>query len=208
MKLYAFYKSSASWRVRIGLNLKSVPYEVVPVNLAEGVDQHSPEHTARNGMRQVPVLEVEHGVYLSQSMAILAWLDRVYPEPRLFPDDPIALARALQLAETVNSGIQPFQNRTTVQRLEGAGVAPAPWIKERIVAGLNGLEAAARETAGRWLVGDALSIAEVFVIPQLFSARGYEVDVSTYPTLARIEHQLADHPAFLQARPEAQPDFR
>ncbi len=206
LRLYAFWKSSASWRVRIGLHLKQQPFELVPVNLAAGADQHTAEHAASNPMRQVPVLEVSPGCYLSQSMAILAWLDKTFPEPRLFPEDPLWLARALQLAETVNSGIQPFQNRSTVLRLEAHGIPSAPWVTEAIVAGLQGLEGAARETAGEWLVGDALSIAEVFLIPQLFSARGYGVDLSPYPTLLRIEEKCAVLPAFIAARPEVQPD--
>ncbi len=208
MKLYNYWRSSASWRVRIALNLKGVAYEYVPVNLiANGGEQHGEAHRARNPMRQVPALELDDGRVLTQSVAIVEWLDETFATPALLPRDPYLRARARALVEVVNSGIQPLQNlepqRYVREELKGDATA---WTKHFIGRGMQALEALATETAGAFLVGDEVSFADVCLVPQMFAARRFGVDPATLPTLARIEAACAALPAFEAARPERQPD--
>jgi maleylpyruvate isomerase len=220
MRLYGYWRSSASYRVRIALALKGVTYEHVPVHLVrDGGEQRAPDYRAKNPMAQVPTLELEADldecegpegavVRLSQSIAILEWLDETYPTPPLFPKKALDRARARELAEIVNSGIQPLQNlplMAELKRLGGdqAGPAFARSVNEH---GLAALEAKASASAGRYLVGDDVTIADVCLVPQLYGARRFGVDVAAYPTLARVEAALVVLPAFAEAHPDRQPD--
>lgn len=211
MRLYGYWRSSASWRVRIGLLLKGVAWEYVPVHLVrEGGENKHPEHRARNPMGQLPVLEVpvpEGGTaYLSQSLAILTWLDATHPYPPLLPAEPLARARVWQLAEVVNSGIQPYQNLPLLGRLKGWGHDELAFAREHNLDGLTALEAMAERTAGRFLVGDAVSIADICLVPQLYSARRFGVDLDPMPTLRRVEAACLALPAFVDSHPDRQPD--
>jgi maleylpyruvate isomerase len=209
LTLYAYWRSSSSWRVRIGLALKGAPFALVPVNLLTG-EQHEPAHRARNPSGQVPVLEVEEGgrvLRLAQSMAILEWLDEVLPEPALLPREPAARARVRALAEHVNSGIQPYQNAIVLRRIEelvpgGTKAWAAEWNRR----GLDALEPAVREGAGRFCHGDAAGLADCYLVPQLHSAARFGVDLAPYPTLRRIDEACAALPAFQAAHPDRQPD--
>jgi maleylpyruvate isomerase len=210
LKLYSYWRSSSAWRVRIALQFKSIDCEIVPVHLLrDGGQQHRPEFGARNPMSQVPVLEEEGpaGIFrLTQSMAILEYLEERHPEPPLLPRDPAARARARQLAEIVNSGIQPLQNLKLQQELRGRGLDPAVLMKQFNVAGLNALEQLACTSAGRYLVGDEVTLADLMLIPQLYAARRLGVDVEAFPTLRRVELACEPLPAFKAAHPDAQPD--
>lgn len=209
-RLYSFWRSSASWRVRIGLNLKGVDYHLVPLNITSGV-QREDEHSARNPMRQVPTLEFESDgrrVALSQSIAILEMLEELHPEPSFFPSGTYLRARARELAEGVNAGIQPHQNTATIARMDAlrAGLG-AENARHYIEVGLAALERRARETAGRFLVGDSPSLADICVVPQLTSSRRFGIPVeSLFPTLVRAETSSLDLPAFQAAHPDRQPD--
>jgi maleylpyruvate isomerase len=211
MKLHGYWRSSASWRVRIALNLKGLAYEYAAVNLvADGGQQHADGYRALNPMEQVPTLEVDVGgeVHrLTQSIAILEYLEDRFPEPRLLPKDPYLRARARALAELVNSGIQPLQNlepqRYVREELKGDAKA---WTAHFIGRGMRALEALASETAGRYLVGDEVTVADVCLVPQMFAARRFGVDPATLPTLARVEAACDQLDAFAAARPERQPD--
>lgn len=211
MKLYNYWRSSASWRVRIALELKGVPYEYAPIHLLrDGGEQHGDEHRARNPMRQVPTLEfTENGVTrrLSQSVAILEFLEERFPAPALLPADVWLRARTRQLVETVNSGIQPLQNLEPMRyvRDELKGDASA-WTRHFIHRGMTALEAAAKETSGRYLVGDAVTLADLCLVPQMYAARRFGVDPNEFPTLARVEAECAAHEAFQRAHAERQPD--
>jgi maleylpyruvate isomerase len=214
MKLYTYWRSTSAWRVRIALGWKSLRHDVETVHLLEGGGrQHAPEFRALNASAQVPVLALDEvgpdGAprLLSQSMAILEYLEERQPHPPLLPRDPWLRGRARQLAEIVNSGIQPLQNLTTTQRVKDElGGDPDAWIRHFITRGLVSLERAAGATAATFLVGDAPTFADVFLVPQLYAARRYAVDLGAFPTLTRADAACATLPAFQAAHADAQPD--
>ena len=211
MILYGFYRSSATWRVRIALLLKKLDYELRPVNLirAGGGDQFRPEHAARNPMQQVPVLEVEEDgkkVHLAQSVAILEYLEERYPDPPLFPASRLLRARARQIAETVNSGIQPLQNTAVRVHVESLSIDADAWIRHWVTKGLAALEALVGETAGRYCIGDAVTVADLFVVPELEFAKRFALDLAAYPTLVRIGLACGELEAFQRAHASRQPD--
>ena len=209
MRLYSYWRSSSSWRVRIGLNLKGLTYEYVAVNLLAG-EQFSPEHRTRNPASQVPVLEAEAGgrrVTLVQSMAILEWLEERYPAPPLLPRDPEARAVVRALAELVNSGIQPLQNSAVLKMLkEKEPGYEKTWARHFITAGLASLERSIAPLGSRFASGDQPSLADCYLVPQLYSARRFGVDLAPYPSLRRIEEACDALPAFSAAHAERQPD--
>lgn len=209
MKLYAYWRSSASWRVRIGLELKGLDYEYVPVNLLHG-DQKSTGHRGLNPMAQVPVLEWEQDgqtLRMTQSMAILDLLDRSYPDATpLWPSDPFLRAKAFQLAEIVNAGIQPLQNLTVLGAIAELGGDKKQWGHDVIAQGLAAMQAAAAPTAGAYLVGNDVSIADILLIPQLYNARRFGVDLEPLGLLTAVEERCARRPAFDAAHPDNQPD--
>ncbi len=207
MKLHGYWRSTSSWRVRIGLELKRVPYEYQAVNLLKG-EQKSEAIAALNAFGQVPVLVLDDGFALSQSMAILELLDELHPSPPLLPGDARRRARARQIAELVNSGTQPLQNLGTLERVRAlAGDAAAKaWASSAITTGLDAVESIARTTAGQYLVGDDVTLADVLVVPQLYNARRYGADPARWPTLATCEAQAGELEAFRRAHPDRQPD--
>ena len=208
MKLYNYWRSSASWRVRIALHYKGVPFEYVPVQIVER-EQNQPEYGKKNPMQQVPTLECEEDgrlVHLAQSLAILEYLEERYPTPPLLPAGRVARARARQLAECVNAGIQPFQNLPVLGFIkDDLGGDSAAFARRWNTRGLEALEVLA-QGAGRFLVGDAPSIADVCLIPQLYSARRFGVELQAFPTLVRIEKACEELTAFASAHPDRQPD--
>jgi maleylpyruvate isomerase len=211
MKLYGYWRSSCSWRVRIGLNWKKQVFSYLPVHLLkDGGQQKSEGFTSLNPMQSVPLLEVEDDgrlLHIAQSMAILEYLEERWPVPSLLPKDRALRARVRQAAEIVNSGIQPFQN-TSVQRrvkheLHGDEKA---WARHFITHGLQALELLLKETSGRYSVGDEVTLADCFLVPQLYHARRYEVDVAPFPTLTRVEGACMALSAFQEAHADRQPD--
>lgn len=207
MKLYSYWRSSASWRARIGLALKGVAYEYVAVNLLkDGGEQHGDAYRAVNPMQQVPTLVLDDGRHISQSLAILAYLDETIASPPLLPADPYLRARARQLAELVNAGIQPLQNTGPLRELKARGVDDKAWAQHFIARGLDALELSAGETAGAFLVGDAVTMADVCLVPQLHNARRFGLDPARWPLLARVEAACARLEPFQSAHPDRQPD--
>jgi maleylpyruvate isomerase len=196
--------------VRIALAYKGLEYSYEPVHLLkDGGEQRTASYAAINPLRQVPSLEWEEGGRrrrLSQSLAIIEWLEETHPEPALLPADPFLRAKARQLAEMVNSGIQPLQNLSTAQRVEQIGLDKKTWTWEWLVRGLAALEAATAEVAGRYSVGDSVTMADLCLVPQLYSARRFEIELGAYPTLLRVEAACRELPAFEESRPERQPD--
>ena len=208
MKLHNYFRSSASWRVRIALAYKGVAYEYIPVNLTPGGGevQLGEAYGALNPMRQVPTLVLDDGRLLSQSMAILEYLEETVPRPSLLPSDPYLRARARQLAEAVNAGIQPFQNLQTMKAVTELGGDARAFAARFIARGLDGLAASAESTAGTFLVGDAPTFADVCLLPQLNAARRFDLDVARWPLLARVEEACMKLPAFQNAHADRQPD--
>jgi maleylpyruvate isomerase len=209
MRLYGYWRSSATYRLRLALAHKDLPYEVVPVSLLTQANR-SPEHLARNPMGQVPVLEVEDAgkpAFLVQSLPIIEYLEERYPERPLLPKQPIARAQARELAELINAGIQPHQNLPVLKRIDSELKGDSKeWARFFIGRGLEALEARATQTAGDYLVADAVSVADVFLLPQLYNARRFNVSLEPMPTLRRVEARCLALPRWDRAAPERQPD--
>ena len=210
--LYGFWRSSATWRVRIMLGLKRIDFEVRPVNLLEnGGEQNRPEYAAKNPMRQVPVLEIleDDGrtFRLAQSIAIAEYLEERFPDPPLLPKDRVTRARVRQIAETVNSGIQPLAN-TSVRLFvrDTLGSDDAAWCKHWLSRGLAAVEAMVELTAGRFAVGDAPTLADVCIVPQLFHARRFGVGMAGLETLLAVERACMELEPFARAHAERQVD--
>ena len=207
MKLYGYWRSSASWRVRIGLNLKGVQVEQVPVHLVrDGGEQKAAAHLQRNPMGQVPVLELEDGRHITQSLAILSYLDEAFPEPPLLPTDPVARAQVRSMTQVINSGIQPLQNLYTLRLIDALGKDSSMWASHHIARGLAALERMAEPLAGSYLMGDQITVADLCLIPQLYNARRFKIPLTKLATLTRVEESCREHPAFQDAVPERQPD--
>ncbi len=211
MKLYGYWRSSASWRVRIALNLKGLAYTYEAVHLLkDGGQQHADAYRALNPMRTVPTLEFEEGGAmrrLSQSLAILEYLEERYRTPALLPAEPYLRARVRMFSEMVNSGIQPLQNLSVLQRLKNElKQDDKAWGAYWNTRGLTALEVAVKETARTYSVGDTVSFADICLVPQLYGARRFEVDLTPYPTLLRVEAACNELPAFQAAHPDRQPD--
>jgi maleylpyruvate isomerase len=210
LRLYGYWRSSCSWRVRIALALKELHASYEPVHLVkDGGEQHLQSYRARNPLRQVPTLELEDdGItrWLTQSLAICLYLDARWPDPPLVPADPWLGARAWQLAEIVNSAIQPLQNLDVMKRIKVTNIDPNDWSRAFIERGLDALEREAADVAGRYSVGDSPSIADLCLVPQLYNARRFGIDVASYPTLARVDAACMEHHAFQKTHPDEQPD--
>jgi maleylpyruvate isomerase len=208
-RLYGYWRSSSAWRVRIALGLKGIAYESTAVNLLSG-EQDAPEHVARSPLHQVPVLEVaRHGppLRLVQSMAILEWLEERHRDPPLLPADADGRARVRALAEHVNSGIQPYQTTAALRWLkERQPGQEQVWVRHWLARGLAGLEAAVAERPGRFCHDDAPGLADCYLVPQLYAARRFEVELSACPRLLAVEAACQALPAFQAAHPDRQPD--
>lgn len=207
--LYTYWRSGSSYRVRLALAVKGLRYRAVPVNLLAG-EQARPEHLARNPMGYVPCLEVD-GKLFTESVAILELLEELYPEPPLLPRQPEARARVRALVEVVNAGIQPLQNLTVLQRVSADSEVRKGWIKHFVGRGLAAFEALmARNEAegvkGRFAYGDSLTFADCALLPQVYSARRFHVDLGAMPRVAAAADAIAATDAGRAAAPEAQAD--
>lgn len=202
MLLYDYYRSSAAYRVRIALALKGVAYERHSIMLLEN-QQRSSEHLARNPQGFVPALEVEGGV-LTQSLAIIDWLDARYPEPRLIPIDPDRRAAALAQAMIVGADIHPINNLRIMRWLKTEALLGDDerdrWTRHWIADGFAALEAMAGD--GPFLGGDAPGIADCFLVPQMFNARRFSVPLEAFPKLVAADAAATALPAFAAAHPD------
>src|SRR5688500_9750147 len=212
MKLYNYFRSSASYRVRIALNLKGVRYEYHSVHLTRDGGQHlTPEYRALNPQALVPVL-VDGTETLTQSLAILEYLEETHPHPRLMPKAPAERARVRALALTIACEVHPLNNLRVLNYLTRTlGVTDAAkveWYRNWVAQGLGAFEVdlTASPMTGRFCHGDAPGVADCCLIPQLFNARRFGCDLSGYPTLLEIERKCQELPAFRDAAPEHQPD--
>ena len=208
MILHGYWRSSATYRVRIALNLKGLDAETVGHDLRTGA-QNDPAYLARNPQGLVPSIETEQGV-IGQSLAILEWLDETHPEPPLLPADPFERAQVRAMAQVVACDTHPLQNLRVLKRLKTEygldDAAVQGWARGWIESGLEALEALVARHGRGWSFGDRPGLADCCLIPQLYNARRFEASLESYPHLLAIEARAAAHPAFQAALPERQPD--
>ena len=210
MKLYDYWRSSAAYRVRIALNLKSLSYESISVHLAKGA-QHAKDYRSKNPQGLVPLLVNDKGAF-SQSLAIIEYLDELHRVPPLLPSDPEARAQVRAMAHVVASDIHPINNLRVQQYLTkefGASEdQKTRWIHHWIALGLESLEAMVKQvgSGGKFCIGSAPTLADVCLIPQLYNARRFKLDLTPYPTLVAIDAHCTTLKPFAEAAPEKQAD--
>ena len=209
MKLYSYFRSSAAYRVRIALNLKGIAYETVPVHLVkDGGHNRRPEYRAVNPQMRVPALVLGSGEVLIQSPAIIEYLDETQPDPPFLPKDPIARAKARALATIVACDIHPLNNTSPLRYLKRAmhqeQSAIDAWYHHWVTEGFEALEALLEP--GPYCCGSAVTIADIFLVPQINNARRLKVPLDKFPKIVAIEAACLALPAFDRARPENQPD--
>ena len=206
IKLYDYYRSSAAYRVRIALNLKGIDYQQFPVNLLAG-DQHSKEYLAVNQQGLVPALQVGQGC-LIQSLAILEWLEREYPEPSLLPTDPWQAAQLRSVAHIIACDIHPLNNLRVlnylVAELGATDDKKMAWYRHWLKEGFLGIEPLL--TAKPFACGDKPSLADVVLVPQIYNAKRFGCDLSVFPKIQAVDRSCQQLQAFSDARPENQPD--
>jgi maleylpyruvate isomerase len=212
MKLFTYFRSSAAYRVRIALNLKALPYEAVPVHLLrDGGEQLGEAYRKVNPGALLPALE-DDGVLLTQSMAIIEYLEETHPAAALLPADPAGRARVRALAMDIACDTHPLSNlrvlKYLVRTLKLDEAAKLEWIRHWMQQGLATFEAhLARDAAtGRFCHGDTPTLADCCLVPQVFNAERFEVDLAPYPNIVRISANCAALPAFQAAHPSQQPD--
>ena len=212
MKLYTFFRSSASYRVRIALNLKGLNCEYAPIHLRRGGgEQFSPDYKIKNPQALVPTLE-DGGRPLTQSLAIIEYLEERYPEPPLLPKDPADRAAVRAMALAIACEVHPLQNLKVLNYVKGElkqdEAAASRWAQHWIALGLAALEEMVRAAPkrGKFCFGDAPTLADLCLVPQLANARRFGCDLSGVPTLVRIDAHCGTLPAFVNAAPENQPD--
>jgi maleylacetoacetate isomerase len=204
--LHDYFRSSAAYRVRIALNLKGVEYDSRPVDLRTG-EQKDDTYRALNPQGFVPMLEIgDHR--LTQSLAIIVYLDQAFPEPRLMPADPFDGAHVRALAMTIACDIHPINNLRVLKYLGGMlAVAEAQrddWYRHWIAEGFAALEALAGPRSGKFMFGDEVSLADVCLVPQMYNARRFDVPLDAFPTLVRADASASALAAFADARPDKQ----
>jgi maleylacetoacetate isomerase len=206
IRLHHYFRSSSSWRVRWALAHKNVPYEAVAVNLLEG-EQIRADYRAASPTGYVPCLTID-GRALGESVAMVELIDDLFPEPSLRPADPFVRARMRQLVEIVNSGTQPLQNLWVLRRMSPDKEGQAAWAREVIGRGLSAFEAVLRAvraegTTGPFCLGDTPTLADLFLVPQLFNARRFATDLAPYPLALEVERAALATEACKASAPDA-----
>jgi len=208
--LHGYAKSSAAYRVRIALNIKKIEYDHHKVNLLEG-EQQSDEYRALNPQGLVPMLEID-GLKLTQSLAIMVYLDQRFPEPRLVPADPADGAHIRAMALAIACDIHPLNNLRVLKYLSGplrlGEDERATWYAHWITEGFTALEAMAAPKAGAFLFGDVPTIADICLVPQMFNARRFSVSVDAFPNLLRADDNASRIEAFAAAHPDRQEESK
>ena len=212
MKLYSYFRSSAAFRVRIALNLKSVPYEIVPLHLLKGGgEQFSEAYIRTNPASLIPALEHD-GQVLTQSLAIIEYLDETHPEPPLLPADPESRAYVRAIALAIACDIHPLNNlrvlRYLVRDLKLPDEKKDAWVRHWIELGLGQVErlVASSGQSGRFALADRVTIADLAIVPQIFNAKRSGCDLAKAPTLNAITDRCMQLDAFARAQPSTQPD--
>ena len=213
MKLYSYFRSSAAFRVRIVLNIKNIPYQILPIHLLkEGGQQKLPKYHQVNPQQLVPALELDHGTILTQSLAIIEYLDEVYPTPPVLPRKPLERAYTRAIASQIACDIHPLNNLRVLKYLEENILQTKEtinkWYQHWIQKGLRPLEEIIRKSSykGRYCCGDHITMADICLVPQLFNARRFNCVLDDYPTLLAIEQECLKSPHVIRALPQNQPD--
>jgi len=209
MKHYGYFRSSAAYRLRIALNLKGLSPELIPIHLTkDGGKQHTPEYRAINPQRRVPSLVLDSGETLIQSPAIIEYLEEVYPKPALLPADPVARAKIRAFAAVIGCDIHPLNNLAPLQYLKREMKQEQPaidaWYHHWIIEGFTALETMVGP--GPYCFGSEVTLADVYLVPQVANARRLKTPLDKFPKLVAIDAALAKLPAFEKARPDNQPD--
>jgi maleylacetoacetate isomerase len=209
VKLYSYFRSSAAYRVRIALELKKLPYDIVPVHLTkDGGRQKTPEYRAINPQMRVPALTLSTGDVLIQSLAIIEYLDEIHPEPPLLPADAAHRAQVRALAQIVACDIHPINNIGPLNYLKNVMKqdqdAINAWYHHWVLSGFEAIEAMVRATP--YAFGAHVTLADVCLIPQVFNARRFKVPLERFPKIVAVAAACEKLPAFVTARPENQPD--
>lgn len=209
LTLHNYWRSSASFRTRIGLGLKQLAYEYVAINILSG-EQLTDDYRGKNPIAQVPALEITEDdgrrIVLTQSLAILEYLDERWPEPPILPRDPYLRARTRMLAEIANAGIQPMHNLLTLRRIKQLGADEQAWARPFVTEGLAAFARASEDVSGQFCVGDTPTIADCCLVPQLLAARRFQIDLDGLDRLLAIEARCLALPAVANAMPHHQPD--
>jgi len=208
MKLHGYFRSSASYRVRIALNLKGLRAEHLPHHLRKG-EQRAPAFLAINPQGLVPALETDAGEVLTQSLAIIEWLDEIHPEPPLLPKDALRRAKVRAFAQAIACEIHPVQNTKVLARLREVGLGEeqvTDWAAWVIREGFIACETLIANEPGPFCFGEAPTLADLCLVPQLANARRFGVDVAAFPRLLKAESAAKAVQAFADAAPDKQPD--
>jgi maleylacetoacetate isomerase len=210
MKLYGYWRSSAAYRVRIALNFKQLSYDNIPVHLINnGGEQHSSEYKKLNPTQLVPTL-LDNELSVNQSLAIIEYLDQMYPEPRLLPEDAAVKAQVRALALDIACDIHPLNNLRVLQYLTGPLALTAEqkqaWVIHWLEVGFSAFEQRLATCAGQFCVGDDVSLADICLVPQVYNAKRFGLDMSAYPRITSIVEHCQQLAAFALAAPEMQAD--
>lgn len=210
IKLYSYFRSSSSYRVRLALELKSLNYEIIPVHLIrEGGEQHLAGFKKINAASKIPVL-VHNQQTIAQSIAIIEYLEQVFPQNPLLPLNPFQQAICRQMCEIINSDIQPLQNLGVLQKLTQQfnmnEEQKLLWIQHWIRLGFASYEALVEKHGGAFSLGDTPTMADCFLIPQIYNAHRFSINMNDYPRLKNIEEIMMKQEAYKKAHPDNQPD--
>ena len=209
MKLYSYFRSSAAYRVRIALNCKGLAFETVSIHLTrDGGRQHAPEFRAVNPQKRVPALALDNGEVLLQSLAIIEYLDEVYPDPPLLPKDPLERARVRAVAHIIACDIHPLNNLAPLSYLRSSLKADQgavqEWYRHWILTGFEAVEQLIRP--GPYAFGPNVTVADIFIVPQVANARRFKVQLERFPGITAVDAAATKLSAFEAARPDLQPD--
>ena len=209
MKLYSYFRSSAAYRTRIALNLKGLPYEQTSIHLTkDGGKQHTPEYQAVNPQKRVPAIALDGGDILTQSLAIIEYIDELHPEPALLPRDPLQRAKVRALAQLIACDIHPLNNTAALRYLKTSmghdQAALDAWYHHWVLVGFEALEAMLRPGPYSW--GNQVTLADICLVPQVYNARRLKVPLEAFPKIVAVDAACLKLDAFEHARPENQPD--